>query len=78
MTTVDIEYCVPCGHLSRAQETQAHLLDAFGRDIDGVRLVPGDGGIFEIRVDGEVVFDAGESGYDLESITESVRDRATA
>jgi selenoprotein W-related protein len=78
MTTVDIEYCVPCGHLERAQQTQAHLLETFGRDVDGVRLIPGDGGIFEVRVDGDLAYDASETGYDLEAITETVRERATA
>ncbi|MFB6360904.1 MAG: SelT/SelW/SelH family protein [Halobacteriales archaeon] len=75
MTTVDIEYCVPCGHLDRAVQTQRALLETFGQGLDGVQLTTGDGGVFKIRVDGELVWDTDEDGYDLESIVETVDSR---
>lgn len=34
MTTVEIEYCVPCGFLDRAEEVQHELLSTFGGEID--------------------------------------------
>lgn len=51
--TVDIEYCVPCGHLDRAIATQRAILERFGEQVDGVRLTTGHGGVFTIRVDGD-------------------------
>lgn len=54
-TNVEIEYCVPCGHLNRAVDTQQAILEHFGREIDGVRLKTGHGGVFTIRVDGEQI-----------------------
>ncbi|MFB6354598.1 MAG: SelT/SelW/SelH family protein [Halobacteriales archaeon] len=78
MTTVDIEYCVPCGHLDRAVETQRALLETFGRRLDGVRLTTGDGGVFEVRVDGELVWDADEDGYDPDAIVDAVDARVSA
>ena len=72
MTSVDIEYCVPCGHLDRAVRTQRELLETFGQRLDGVRLTTGDGGVFQVRVDGELVWDKAEDGYDLDGIVEAV------
>jgi selenoprotein W-related protein len=72
MTSVDIEYCVPCGHLDRAQSLQNALLSEFGRDLDSVSLVTGDGGTFEVTVDDELVFDVDDEGYDAEEIVSRV------
>lgn len=74
MTNVEIEYCVPCGRLEEAIETQRVLLTDFGRRLEGVRLKTGHGGVFKIRVDGEKIFDTSD-GYDIDAIKESVRQR---
>ncbi|PSP77770.1 selenoprotein [Halobacteriales archaeon QS_1_68_20] len=78
MTEVEIEYCVPCGHRSRAIDVQEAVLDEFGRDVDRVALNTGTGGVFKIRVDGDVVYDKAEDGYDLDAIVDAVRDRHSA
>ncbi|WP_114577363.1 SelT/SelW/SelH family protein [Saliphagus sp. LR7] len=75
MTTVEIEYCVPCGHLDRAQDLQEELLTTFGRDLESVALVTEDGGTFRVHVDGESVFDVDEEAYDADAIVDRVRDR---
>lgn len=77
MADVEIEYCVPCGHLDRAIETQRLLLTEFGQNLDGVRLKTGDGGVFKIRVDGEEVFDKSQ-GYDEDEIKDAIRERIGA
>lgn len=77
MTNVEIEYCVPCGHLGRAIETQRDLLEHFGRKLEGVRLKTGHGGIFEIRVNDETIYDQ-TRGYDLDAIIKDVEQRVTA
>lgn len=73
-TNVEIEYCVPCGHLNRAIDTQRAILERFGRDIDGVRLKTGHGGIFTIRVDGDEIYD-NTQGYDLGRIIGDIEQR---
>jgi selenoprotein W-related protein len=80
MTTVEIEYCVPCGLLDPAVETQRELLESFGRDLDGVRLTTGHGGVFKVSVNDELVFDKAERGnrIDLDEIVETVGDRVAA
>ncbi len=72
---VEIEYCVPCGHLNRAIETQKSILEHFGRDIDGVKLKTGQGGIFTIRVDGEEIYDNSQD-FELDQIIGEIESRA--
>lgn len=78
MTTIEIEYCVPCGLRDNALATADDLLDSFGQDVDDVRVVPGDGGIFEVRADGDVIYNKDESGYDPDAIDAAVRERVEA
>jgi selenoprotein W-related protein len=78
VTRVEIEYCVPCGHLDRAADLQRDLLALFGQRLETVLLRPGDGGVFVVRVDGEQVFDESTDAYDVEAITEAVRERVQA
>lgn len=74
MTSVEIEYCVPCGFLPRAEDVQHDLLETFGQELDSVALVTGDHGVFRVSVDGEVVFDKADDEYEVEAITRSVRE----
>lgn len=73
MTGVEIEYCVPCGFLDRAETIQHSLLSSFGQQLDRVALVTGEHGVLRVSVDGETVFDKQEDDYDVEEITRSVR-----
>lgn len=80
MTNVEIEYCVPCGHLDRAIDVQRDILEDLAEQVDGVRLVTGDGGDFIVRVDGEVIYDKAEAdeAFDVESVKDTISTRATA
>jgi selenoprotein W-related protein len=78
MTDVEIEYCVPCGHLDNAQAVQGALLEQFGQKLDGVRLKTGDAGVFTVSVDGELIFDKSEDEYDVDEITRRVNDHVGA
>jgi selenoprotein W-related protein len=73
MTRVEVEYCVPCGMLNRAQDVQGALLEQFGRELDRVSLVTGDDGIFVVRVGDDPVFDASEDDYDVDEIVRRVK-----
>lgn len=77
MTTVEIEYCVPCGLLDPAMNTQRTLLERLGQDLDAVTLATGHGGVFRVSVGGELVFDKAEhdNEIDLEAIAQAVDDR---
>lgn len=75
MTIVEIEYCVPCGHRERALDVADHLLETFGQELEAVVLFTGDGGVFDIAVDGDLVFEKRHDEYDLATITNAVQDR---
>jgi len=74
---VEIEYCTQCRWLLRAAWMAQELLTTFESDIRCVSLVPGTGGIFEVRLDGELLFSRKEQGRFPESkeLKQLVRDR---
>ena len=72
---IEIEYCVPCGLLPAAEETAHAILEPLAEQVSGLRLVPGRGGIFKVRADGEVIFDKARDGYDVEEIVSRVARR---
>jgi len=73
MPTVEIEFCLPCGHLNRAEDVQHVLLQSLGGSIDEITLVPGDDGVFTVTVDDTIVFDVADQEYDLDQIVRDVR-----
>jgi selenoprotein W-related protein len=74
---IEIEYCTQCNWLARASWVAQELLTTFSHDVASVALVPGTGGIFEVRVDGEVVFSRKEAGRTVDPVElkQAVRDR---
>lgn len=52
---VEIEYCTQCRWLLRAAWMAQELLTTFETELT-VTLMPGTGGIFEVRLDGETIF----------------------
>ncbi|HEY0003118.1 MAG TPA: SelT/SelW/SelH family protein [Actinoplanes sp.] len=73
---LEIEYCTQCRWLLRAAWTAQELLTTFQRELGEVALVPGTGGVFEIRLDDETIWSRKESGFgELAEIKRLVRDR---
>ena len=54
--TLSIEYCQVCNFRSRAAWLAQEVLSALEAELAGVTLVPGRGGIFEVRIDADVIF----------------------
>ncbi len=76
-TQLEIEYCTQCRWLLRAAWLAQELLTTFDSDITSLSLVPGTGGIFEVRLNGEVIFSRKEQSRFPESkeLKQLVRDR---
>lgn len=76
-TLLEIEYCTQCRWLLRAAWLAQELLTTFDSDITSLSLVPGTGGIFEVRLNGEVIFSRKEQTRFPESkeLKQLVRDR---
>ena len=74
---LEIEYCTQCRWLLRAAWMAQELLTTFEAEIGEVALVPGKGGIFEIRLNGTPIFSRGEASRFPESkeLKQLVRDR---
>lgn len=53
---IEIAYCTQCRWLLRAAWVAQELLTTFESDLAEVALIPGTGGIFEVRVDGTTVW----------------------
>ncbi|MGH7406072.1 MAG: SelT/SelW/SelH family protein [Candidatus Methylomirabilales bacterium] len=74
---VEIQYCTQCRWLLRAAWMAQELLTTFENELGELALVPGTGGIFEVRVNGELIFSRNQEGRFPESkeLKQLVRDR---
>jgi selenoprotein W-related protein len=74
---VEIEYCTQCRWLLRAAWLAQELLTTFEAELGEVALVPGTGGVLDVRLDGELVFSRASAGRFPESkeLKQAVRDR---
>ena len=59
---IEIEYCVQCKWMLRAAWMAQELLTTFEGEIGEVALIPGTGGIFDIRVGQTIVWCRKERG----------------
>jgi selenoprotein W-related protein len=76
---VEIAYCSQCRFILRAGWLAQELLMTFATDLGEVALIPGEGGIFEIRLDGEVLFSRKREGRfpEAKEVKQKIRDRVT-
>ncbi len=72
-----IRYCTGCRWMLRAAWMAQELLVSFEQELGEVALAPGSGGIFQIWLDDERLWDRKEDGGfpDLREIKQRVRDR---
>lgn len=72
-----ITYCTQCNWLLRATWMQQELLSTFGADLGEVALVPGTGGVFEITLNGETIWERKRDGGfpEAKALKRRVRDR---
>lgn len=74
---VEIVYCSQCRFILRASWMAQELLMTFGDELGEVALIPGGGGIFEVRLGGETLWNKKEAGRypEPKEIKQLVRDR---
>ena len=74
---VEIEYCRRCRWLLRAAWLAQEILVTFEDDLASVALVPGrEGGVFDIRLDGQVLWSRAVEGRfpELREVKQRLRD----
>jgi len=74
---VELEYCTQCRWLLRAAWMAQELLTTFPGEIGELALVPGTGGVFEVRVDDEIIWSRETQGRfpEIKELKQLVRDR---
>jgi len=74
---VEIEYCRQCRWLLRAAWMAQEILTTFEEDIAGVKLKPGIGGVFDVRVGADVVWSRSAQGRfpEIGELKRCVRDK---
>jgi selenoprotein W-related protein len=75
---IEIEYCTQWRWLLRAAWMAQEILVTFEQDVSGVTLVPGTGGVFDIRVDDVLIWSRANEGRfpDIKELKRLVRDQA--
>ncbi|ODS02666.1 selenoprotein [Methyloceanibacter marginalis] len=71
-------YCRLCNWLLRAAWMGQELLSTFGEELGSLTLIPDDqGGVFEVRVDGELIWSRGAQGRfpEMKELKQLVRDK---
>jgi selenoprotein W-related protein len=73
---LEIEYCTQCRWLLRAAWMAQELLTTFQTDLGEVALVPGTGGVFEVRVNDQSVWSRAQEGRfpEIKELKQRVRD----
>jgi selenoprotein W-related protein len=74
---IEIRYCTQCRWMLRAAWMAQELLTTFEQEIDSVALAPATGGVFDITVNGGLVWSRKEAGRfpDIKELKQLVRDR---
>ena len=74
---IEIEYCTGCRWLLRAAWMAQELLTTFEKELRGVTLVPGEGGVLDVRLEGQIIFSRQQKGRFPESkeLKRLIRDR---
>ena len=77
LARIEIVYCRQCRWLLRAAWMAQELLSTFETELGGIALVPGTGGVFEVRLGADVIWSRKEMERfpDIKELKQLVRDR---
>lgn len=77
MAEVTITYCVPCRYQQKAIQDADAILKQFGQRLADVRLVPGDHGVYDVHLDGDLIFslDQAEHFPEAAELIDAIRSR---
>lgn len=73
---IEIEYCTRCRWLLRAAWMAQELLTTFEENIGEIALIPGSGGIFQVRAAGRTIWSREEEKRfpEIKELKKRVRD----
>ena len=73
---VEIRYCRQCRWMLRSAWMAQELLTTFEEELAEVALSPGTGGVFEVRVNDELIWSRADAGRfpDIKELKQLIRD----
>jgi selenoprotein W-related protein len=73
---VEIVYCTGCRWMLRAAWMAQELLTTFEKEIGEIALIPGEGGVFEVRAGEQLIWSRAAEGRfpDVKELKQRVRD----
>jgi selenoprotein W-related protein len=74
---IEIHYCTQCRWMLRSAWMAQELLTTFESEIGEIALRPGTGGVFEIRVNDQLIWSRADTGRfpDIKELKQLVRDK---
>lgn len=76
---ITLHYCTQCRWLLRAAYFAQELLTTFEQELGGVTLIPGTGGVFEVRLGKTLLWSRKKKGRfpEIKELKQLVRDRVS-
>lgn len=73
---IEIVYCTGCRWMLRAAWMAQELLTTFEKEVGEIALAPGEGGVYEVRVDEQLVWSRAAEGRfpEIKELKQRVRD----
>jgi len=73
---IEIQYCTQCRWLLRASWMAQELLSTFDGDITALTLKPGTGGVFDVALDGRILWSRKQHGRfpEISELKQQLRD----
>lgn len=59
---IEITYCVPCSLREKALAVAEAVISAYENQIDTLTLITGTGGVFDVKVNDELIYSKAETG----------------
>ena len=59
---IKLEFCIVWNYTPRAVSTVEDILEKYGKDVTSIDLIPGTGGVFELYIDGVLIYSKLETG----------------
>ncbi|MCI4347971.1 MAG: Rdx family protein [Thermoplasmata archaeon] len=80
MAGVTIRYCLPCRYQFKAIQDADAILKEFGEQLSELRLVPGDHGVYDVELDGTMLFsmDKAQRFPETAELIDAIRPRLKA
>ena len=59
---IKLEFCIVWNYTPRAVSTVEDILEKYGKEVESIDLIPGTGGVFELYLNGELIYSKLETG----------------